>query len=835
MAYSGVFVFGDSLVDSGNVLKLANFYGSLPFSDLPEGAPYASDGYFKGRFADGYTFADLISNKLIGQTTDPIFPYNFRDPWIGAEINPFASDPQGNNLNFAYGGAQILQGGEIVPDLDGQTDTFKDAVDGDPDPNALYLFTIGGNDVRSLAPADDDPTGILEAHARLDAAAQKLLGELSGLVGRGIQDIVIVGIPEVGLIPAYDVDDIPGLQGVELERSQAATDYSAYLDNLLRTVVVRGLEDLGANVIYVPIADFGPTPGALSLILPTLAALHDLTIEDLTDDLLAHADVVFFDNVHPTGQVHALVGSYMMSLINGTPWIEILPMADAVVDFRAAGSIVLPGEVDVVTVALAAGTTYRFDLLGISSIGNFGDLADPLIRILSPNGVVLGFDDDSGAGFDSTISFTAPTSGTYAIQLTAIGEVTGNYSFEASLLSGAAATGGNTYAVSSASTLVLEHAGSPGEDVVAASVSYALAQGSAIEVLRTNNDNGKTAINLTGNEFAQTLIGNAGSNVLNGRGGSDIYYGGGGSDRFVIGSDALGNPAAADRIMDYARGETVDLTAVLSVASGINVSSGGFLRVTTSGLIQVDANGSGNEWTTVATINSVKGSVTFSYISGGSPTSVSLNRVADGPARSAGATNSTMMAIAAGVTAIDAPLTAADVSAQEPVLARYSLADHVPYLSDGALEGSGNSATLEGNPVGVTPIASTGRFANPIPHAPLEASEPLEFALSPLAIGTDIGLPASLPTVAAKVQMADAEALAIPELYGLARAIDQGEPTADLDVLLAALPASGGAIAWTRGADELAFLSPVTNGAEMIGSLPQPFEPGMSADTVVIV
>jgi len=137
MPYSGVFVFGDSLVDSGNALKLAEWYDGLPLQDLPEGAPTAADGYFQGRFSNGYTFADLISNKTIGVVTRPVFPYDFEDPWLGIPIDPFAPEPTGHNLNFAYGGSQIRHGSEAVPDLDGQTDAFKDAVDGHADPNAL--------------------------------------------------------------------------------------------------------------------------------------------------------------------------------------------------------------------------------------------------------------------------------------------------------------------------------------------------------------------------------------------------------------------------------------------------------------------------------------------------------------------------------------------------------------------------------------------------------------------------------------------------------------------------------------------------------------------------
>jgi len=825
MAYSGVFIFGDSLVDSGNALKLANFYGSLPLTDLPDGAPYASDGYFKGRFSDGYTFADLISNKLIGEVSDPIFPYNFRDPWLGAEINPFANDPEGNNLNFAYGGAQILQGGEVVPDLDGQTDTFKDAVDGDPDPNALYIFTIGGNDVRSLAPADDDPTSVTEAHAQLDAAAEKLLGELSGLVGRGIEHIVIVGIPDVGLIPAYDVNGNLVLDGTEIARSEAATAYSAYLDNLIRTVVIPRLEQLGADVTYVPIADHVTATGAaeqgvLSLILPTIAALHGLTTDQLTNNMLTHQDLIFFDQVHPTAQVHALVGSYMMAELNGTAWVETLPMAS--VDYRAAGSIAAPGEADLITITLAAGTTYRFDLLGMSSLGNYGDLADPLIRILSPNGALLGFDDDSGAGFDSVLSFTAPSDGVYAIQLTSVGEVTGNYAFHATVLSGNAADQGNTYIVNSASTLVLEHAGSLGQDSVLASVSYALAKGSEIEVLRTTNDRGKGSLNLTGNEFSQTLIGNAGNNVLDGGGGADTYYGGAGTDRFVIRGDALTSPSAADRIMDYSRGETIDLTGVLSVPYGVDVALGGYLRVTTGGLIQVDTDGGGDQWATVATINSAKGSVTFSYLSSGTPTSVSLNRV------NVGSTSATAMAVASGVTALAASLTAESsemasftVHATEQRSARSDI-DH-------SLAASSEWSSVQSNELWLEPVAAGLTFAGrePMLQVTLEPGDPISSQFSPLSAGLEIDDPVPMPSAEAMVAFAPAGLMAPSDIGPIADAIEHSPSEIDIDALLAGLPA-------VQAADSIGKIGL----AEMMPSLAEvqampvvlPLDPAMGAD-----
>ena len=632
MTYSAVYVFGDSLVDCGNALELAEWYDGLPLQDLPEGAPTEELGYFEGRFSDGYTFTDLISNKAIGLVSKPVFPYGFEDPWLGIPIDPFEGDPKGNNLNFAYGGAHIRQGDEVVPDLDKQTDAFRDAVDGDAPSGALYLITTGGNDVRDLAPTGSNPVAQADAYAELQRCADELFEELAQLVDHGAVNFCITGIPDVGAIPHYDRDGDGVLNATEQLRSDAATDYSIYLDTLIRTEVVPALQALGATVTYVPVMDYvdaggEAVTGALSAILPTLAALHGLTVEEVTSNWLQHKSLVFFDHVHPNAQTHALVGAYMQSMIAGTPWVETLPLTGADVDYSLTASIAVKGEVDQLVIAMVAGTTYRFDMLGVSSLGTAGSLADPSLRLLGPFGGISAADDDSGAGFDATISFTAATAANHTLQLSAVGSVTGAYTLQAAVVGGAAMQAGNTYVVANASTLVLEGAGGLGQDVVKTSVSYALGSGSEIETLRTTNDNGKTAINLAGNEFAQTLVGNAGANILDGKGGPDTLIGGGGKDVFL-----LGTGAGTDRISDYAKGEIVDVTRLLSVASGTNVAAGGYLRVTKDGQIQFDSDGGADEWVTISTING-SSAVTFRYLAGGSATTVSLSRVAPAEAQ----------------------------------------------------------------------------------------------------------------------------------------------------------------------------------------------------------
>jgi Ca2+-binding RTX toxin-like protein len=235
-------------------------------------------------------------------------------------------------------------------------------------------------------------------------------------------------------------------------------------------------------------------------------------------------------------------------------------------------------------------------------------------------------------GLDSTLSFTVSAAGNYTLALSAVGALKGAYAVTATL-AGAAMEKADTYVVNSASTLVLEGIGGIGQDVVKTSLSYALAAGSEVEVLGTTSDKGKGALNLTGNEFAQTIVGNNGANVLEGKGGADTLYGGNGGDTFVLSKDAVTSPGAAniDRIMDYGSGDIVDLTQILNLAAGTNAISDGYLRVTTSGLIQVDLDGGANGWATLSSINGT-GAVTLRYLSGGAATSVSANRVADGAA-----------------------------------------------------------------------------------------------------------------------------------------------------------------------------------------------------------
>ncbi|HEV2599988.1 peroxidase family protein, partial [Sphingopyxis sp.] len=101
------------------------------------------------------------------------------------------------------------------------------------------------------------------------------------------------------------------------------------------------------------------------------------------------------------------------------------------------------------------------------------------------------------------------------------------------------ATGGlgnDWYFVDNMGDQVVEGAGEGTGDRVFASGSYRLTAGAQIEVFSTDNHSGTGAINLTGNELANTIYGNDGVNILDGDVGNDRLYGLGGNDQLVGGA-----------------------------------------------------------------------------------------------------------------------------------------------------------------------------------------------------------------------------------------------------------------------------------------------------------
>jgi Ca2+-binding RTX toxin-like protein len=152
-------------------------------------------------------------------------------------------------------------------------------------------------------------------------------------------------------------------------------------------------------------------------------------------------------------------------------------------------------------------------------------------------------------------------------------------------------------------------------------------------VVLAGNGGNDTLTGGSGNDYLyggagnDTLIGNGGNDTLIGGTGADTLTGGAGNDTFVLSNAAITNGAGnVDIITDYAAGDVIDLTQILKVLTGTNIVTGGFVRVLTTGEIQVDLDGSAGTasgWVTVATMNTGV-TPTFKYLAGGVATTAAV-------------------------------------------------------------------------------------------------------------------------------------------------------------------------------------------------------------------
>ena len=158
----------------------------------------------------------------------------------------------------------------------------------------------------------------------------------------------------------------------------------------------------------------------------------------------------------------------------------------------------------------------------------------------------------------------------------------------ADLLAGG--TGIDWYFVDNAGDSAQEVAGEGTADRVYAVISYSLAAFNEVEILTTTNSALTSAINLTGNEFAQLISGNAGANRLDGKGGADTMQGLGGADEYFVDNaadvvrEAVGG--GIDRVnasVNYALGSGQEVetlaTSNLVLSGAINLTGNGFAQL----------------------------------------------------------------------------------------------------------------------------------------------------------------------------------------------------------------------------------------------------------------
>jgi phospholipase/lecithinase/hemolysin len=346
-SYSGLYVFGDSLSDAGNVFAFSG-------ATVPLSPPY-----FEGRFSNGPNYADLLAQQL-GLTQNPIGLNPSLTPQAGG-LFPYGS-------NYAWGGA--LTGAAVIPspglvtppiyratlpgagELPSQLQMFALASGGAADPNALYVLWGGGNDLRDAVQfAHGQPQLSFSAGEQVvNAAIANLQSSLATLSLLGARHVLVPNVPDIGLTPeAKAWDDNPAFS-----LGSYATALTGYF-NLRLSSMLQTFESGASPLDVMPFDTYGlmhdmaAHPGSYGLTNATDPCLQTGANSIYIGGAVcaSPASMLYWDNHHPSATVHAVLAQQMAMAVGAVPepspaWLLMLGLV--LLSWRRAAALARPAS-----------------------------------------------------------------------------------------------------------------------------------------------------------------------------------------------------------------------------------------------------------------------------------------------------------------------------------------------------------------------------------------------------------------------------------------------------------------------------------------------------------
>ena len=274
-AIGNVYVFGDSLSDTGNNALLL---GTDPGQVITDNTYIPTHPYASGRYSNGEVWTVGFAASL----------------GLGG-----SASLAGGNL-YAYGSARSrTDGPQGQPSVRAQVSAYLQAHRGVADPDALYIIECGGNNARDTLDAIAGGAPLLRTlttASRQYAADVKLMAEQLGKAGA--RSIVVWNTPDLSLSPAVRAE---GPSAVALART-----------------VVRSMNDAltGALAGQTGVSVFD----AFSLFDEVAAHPAEHGLLNVTDACGAVAGCdpstyLFWDGIHPTSAGHGIIGSAMTAAV----------------------------------------------------------------------------------------------------------------------------------------------------------------------------------------------------------------------------------------------------------------------------------------------------------------------------------------------------------------------------------------------------------------------------------------------------------------------------------------------------------------------------------------
>lgn len=296
--YSNLYVFGDSLSDTGNVAS------TFPGGAFP--APYNP-----GRVSNGLIWIDHLAAGL------------------GLNAGAVASNLGGNN--YAWAGART--GTALTPPgvLAQVAGIYLPAVAGVSDPNGLYVVVGGGNDMRDARTAFSGASAAdnVGRQNAAQAAISNLFASLGALAQSGAKHVLLANLPDLGFTPeamfggtAAASTDASNKFNALISGLEAAAEATFGLD-----IEVLDLHGIGQAVLVDAATNGGGVYGITNATLPCfLSGAPSCNVS------------AFSDSLHPTARLHAIFGQAALRLVPepASALLVLLALGGLVVQRRRA-------------------------------------------------------------------------------------------------------------------------------------------------------------------------------------------------------------------------------------------------------------------------------------------------------------------------------------------------------------------------------------------------------------------------------------------------------------------------------------------------------------------
>ncbi|TKW35479.1 hypothetical protein SEVIR_2G375400v4 [Setaria viridis] len=212
-----LFVFGDEFADAGN-FPLADLTKTTRAWYYPYGSNDKEHGATpSGRFSNGLVLSDFFA-RILGRKESP--PAESKRKQDGV-------DPSG--MNFAVGGAGVVEGTSDAPRLGRQVDKFKRLVrlgiiDEDLTDSVALIAFSGRRDYERF----NDMTST-EVKAKAQEVTDKIADAVDQLMDLGVEKVVVTSLPPLGCTPWLSRSE-DGVYDAKCDSQKVASIHNSYLE-----------------------------------------------------------------------------------------------------------------------------------------------------------------------------------------------------------------------------------------------------------------------------------------------------------------------------------------------------------------------------------------------------------------------------------------------------------------------------------------------------------------------------------------------------------------------------------------------------------------------------